>query len=288
VQYDKIANRWILTQFSISTLPYTQCVAVSTTSDATGTYNRYAFSFGDSDLADYPKLSVWPDAYYMSFNLFLDGGSFIGADACALDRNAMLAGNNAQIICFQQPSSVASLLPSDMDGTIAPAAGEPAFFMNFGKNAIQLWKFHVDFTTPANSTFTGPTVLPVANFTARCFRSCVAQPGTTQLLDGLGDRPMYRLAYRQFPNGVESLTFNHSISTGVRWYEVRSPNATPPYSNRAPSTPTPVRAGWAASRWTSRGIWHSATASPASPSIPPFTSRDVSPPMRRAAWKANN
>jgi Abnormal spindle-like microcephaly-assoc'd, ASPM-SPD-2-Hydin len=227
VQYDKIAQRWILTQFSFTTLPYTQCVAVSTTSDATGTYNRYAFSFGDSDFADYPKLSVWPDAYYMSFNLFLNGTSFMGADACALDRNAMLAGNPAQIICFQQPSTVASLLPSDMDGTIQPTAGEPAFFMNFGKNTIQLWKFHADFTTPANSTLTGPTVLPVAPFTARCLRSCVAQPGTTQKLDGLGDRPMYRLAYRQFPNGVESLVFNHSISTGVRWYEVRSPNATP-------------------------------------------------------------
>ena len=227
VQYDKIADRWVLTQFSISTLPYTQCVAVSTTSDATGTYNRYAFSFGDSDYSDYPKLGVWPDAYYMSFNVFLDGSNFIGANACALDRNAMIAGNNATIICFQQESSVASLLPSDMDGTITPAAGEPAFFMNFGKNVLQLWAFHVDFTTPANSTFTGPTVLPVANFAAKCFRSCVAQPGTTQLLDALGDRPMYRLAYRQFPNGVESLVFNHSISTGVRWYEVRSPNGTP-------------------------------------------------------------
>jgi hypothetical protein len=227
VQYDKIADRWVLTQFSISTLPYTQCVAVSTTSDATGTYNRYAFSFGDSDYSDYPKLGVWPDAYYMSFNVFLDGSNFIGANACALDRNAMIAGNNATIICFQQESSVASLLPSDMDGTTPPAAGEPAFFMNFGTNVLQLWAFHVDFTTPANSTFTGPTVLPVANFAAKCFRSCVAQPGTTQLLDALGDRPMYRLAYRQFPNGVESLVFNHSISTGVRWYEVRSPNGTP-------------------------------------------------------------
>jgi len=225
VQYDKMANRWILTQFSISTLPYTECVAVSTTSDATGTYNRYAFSF-DTDLPDYPKLGVWPDAYYMSFNLFVNS-TFIGADACALDRNAMLAGNTSTIICLQQTSSVASLLPSDMDGTIPPSAGEPAFFMNFGKNVIQLWSFHVDFTTPANSTFTGPTVLPVATFTARCFRSCVVQPGTTQRLDALGDRPMYRLAYRQFPNGVESLVFNHSISTGVRWYEVRNPNSTP-------------------------------------------------------------
>jgi hypothetical protein len=227
VQYDKMAERWILTQFSISTLPYTQCVAVSTTSDATGTYNRYAFSFGNSDYSDYPKLGVWPDAYYMSFNTFLDGNAFIGADACALDRNSMLAGNSATIICFQQPSTVASLLPSDMDGTIQPAAGEPAFYMNFGKNVIQLWSFHVDFTAPANSSFTGPTVLPVASFTARCLHSCVKQPGTTQLLDALGDRPMYRLAYRQFPDGVESLTFNHSISTGVRWYEIRSPNGTP-------------------------------------------------------------
>ena len=227
VQYDKIANQWILTQFSVSTTPYVECIAVSTTSDATGTYNRYAFSIGDGDYPDYPKLGVWPDAYYMAFNVFLDGNSFLGAAACALDRNAMLAGNDATMICFQQPSSVASLLPSDMDGTLQPAAGEPAFFMNFGKGVLNLWSFHVDFTTPTNSTFAGPTVLPVAAFTARCLRSCIAQPGTTQLLDALGDRPMYRLAYRQFPNGVESLVFNHSIASGLRWYEIRNPNGTP-------------------------------------------------------------
>ena len=70
VNYDKIANRWILTQFSVSTLPYMQCVAISTTSDATGSYYRYAFSYGNSTFNDYPKLSVWPDAYYISFNMF--------------------------------------------------------------------------------------------------------------------------------------------------------------------------------------------------------------------------
>jgi Abnormal spindle-like microcephaly-assoc'd, ASPM-SPD-2-Hydin len=226
VQYDKMAGRWVFSQFSVTTLPYMQCVAVSTSSDATGTYNRYAFSFGNDD-PDYPKLGVWPDAYYMSFNLFQDGITFLGADACALDRSAMLAGNTAKIICFAQPSTVASLLPSDMDGTIKPSAGEPGFFMNFGKNAIQLWKFHVDFGTPSKSTFTGPTVLSVASFAPRCFSTCVKQPGTTQMLDALGDRPMYRLAYRKFSDGTESLVFNHSITTGVRWYEVRSPNGTP-------------------------------------------------------------
>src|SRR5258708_3850162 len=95
VQYDKMANPWILTQFSILPLPYTECIAVSTTSDATGAYNRYAFSFGNTDFPDYPKLGVWPDAYYMSFNSFANGNSFIGANVCAFDRNAMLAGNPA-------------------------------------------------------------------------------------------------------------------------------------------------------------------------------------------------
>ncbi len=84
VQYDKVANRWIFTQFSVSTTPYLQCVAVSTTSDATGTYNRYAFS--QPNFNDYPKLGVWPDGYYVSFNMF-NGNSFVGGRACAFDRS---------------------------------------------------------------------------------------------------------------------------------------------------------------------------------------------------------
>jgi hypothetical protein len=227
VQYDKIANRWIFTQFSVSTTPYLQCVAVSTTSDATGAYNRYSFSFG-TQFNDYPKLGVWPDAYYMSFNNFLNGISFTGPDACAMDRAKMLAGQAATIICFQQNSSVDSLLPSDMDGTIQPAAGEPAFFVDYGTNSLRLWKFHADFVTPANSTFTGPTNLTVSNFSPLCGGgTCVVQPGTTQRLDSLADRLMYRLAYRKFADGHEALVVNHAITTGERWYEVRDPNGTP-------------------------------------------------------------
>ncbi|MBI3474254.1 MAG: choice-of-anchor D domain-containing protein [Acidobacteria bacterium] len=226
VQYDKIANRWILTQFAVSSTPYLQCVAVSTTSDATGSYNRYAFSFGNS-FPDYPKLGVWPDAYYISFNMF-GPVNFLGADACAMDRNKMLAGLPATIVCFQQNTGVDSLLPSDMDGLIQPAQGEPAFFADFGTNSLRLWKFHVDFATPANSTFTGPTTLAVANFNPLCGGgTCVSQPGTTQKLDSLADRLMYRLAYRKFTDGHEALVANHAITTGTRWYEIRNPNGTP-------------------------------------------------------------
>jgi len=45
------------------------CVAVSTSSDATGTFHLYSFSFG-SKLPDYPKVGVWPDAYYITTNSF--------------------------------------------------------------------------------------------------------------------------------------------------------------------------------------------------------------------------
>jgi hypothetical protein len=226
VQYDKIANRWVLTQFAVNSTPFLQCVAVSTTSDATGTYNRYSFSFGNQ-FNDYPKMGVWPDAYYISFNNFLNGQSFTGPNACAMDRTKMLAGAAATIQCFQQSSAFTTLLPSDMDGTIQPAAGEPGFFVDFGANKLNLWKFHVDFAVPANTTFTGPTALPVTAFTQGCNRSCVSQPGTTNKLDMLGDRLMYRLAYRKFADAHEALVVSHSITTGYRWYEVRDPNGSP-------------------------------------------------------------
>ena len=42
-QFDKIAKRWVLMQ-PVFRSPYVICVAVSQTEDATGAYNRYAFS----------------------------------------------------------------------------------------------------------------------------------------------------------------------------------------------------------------------------------------------------
>jgi hypothetical protein len=231
-QYDKAANRWVLTQFSLntSTKLYYQCVAVSTTSDATGTYFRYAFL--QPELNDYPKLSVWPDAYYITFNMFGTSGSqFSGGRACAMDRAKMLTGAAATQVCFQS-TSMASLLPADLDGSTPPAAGTPNFLMSLGTStSLRLYKFHVDFATPANSTFTGPVTIPVASYSSACGGGdCVPQVGTAQLLDSLSDRLMYRLAYRNFGDH-EALVVNHSVtagtSIGVRWYEIRNPAGVP-------------------------------------------------------------
>jgi hypothetical protein len=239
VLYDKAAQRWVFSQFSVSTTPYLQCIAVSTTSDATGTYNRYSFQYGDFD--DYPKMGVWSDGYYETFNMFAGGTTFVGADACAYDRTAMLAGSAATQVCFQQGTSVGGLLPSDIDGSTAPPAGSPNYMLYFGTNNLNLFKFHVDFNTPSNSTFTGPTVINVAAFSPLCGGgTCVPQPGTTQQLDSLADRLMYRLAYRNFGTH-ESLVVNHSVvagsSGGVRWYEIQNPSGTPSVAQQSTFAP---------------------------------------------------
>ncbi|HYL12830.1 MAG TPA: hypothetical protein VEV41_07330, partial [Terriglobales bacterium] len=229
VLYDKLANRWVFSQFSVpSTGPYLQCIAVSTSADATGTYNRYSFQYNNTD--DYPKMGVWPDAYYETFNMFDAQGAFLGADVCAYNRTAMLNGTAATQVCFQQGTSVGGLLPADLDGTTVPPAGSPNYMLFYGTNDLNLFKFHVDFTTPTNSSFTGPTVIPVAAFTPLCNGgTCVPQPGTTNQLDSLADRLMYRLAYRNLGTH-ESLVVNHSVAAGggggVRWYEIQNPGGT--------------------------------------------------------------
>ena len=225
VLYDPIADRWVISQFSVSTTPYLQCVAVSQTPDPTGAYYRYSFSYGNTNFNDYPKMGVWPDAYYTTFNIFANMASFSGAQVCAYDRAKMLTGAAATQQCFMTNNQWGGLLPADMDGHRAPPAGAPNYVIAFGTNDLGIWKFHVDWTTPSNTTFTGPTLLPVAAFSDACNDgTCIPQSGTTQKLDSLADRLMFRLAYRNFGDH-EALVVTHSVtagsSVGVRWYELR-------------------------------------------------------------------
>lgn len=234
IRFDAAAQRWVVSQFAINnSAPDYECVAVSTTADATGSYHRYAFAF--NDFPDYPKMSVWPDAYYFTFNNFnIAGTAFVGADVCAADRSKMLSGAAATIQCFQQDSNHFGMLPSDLDGPTPPAAGTPNFVLEldpWGSANLDLFKFHVNFTNPASSTFTGPTLIPVAPFTPLCntqYRgACVPQPtADSDLLESLGDRLMWRVVYRKFSDH-STLLVSHSIvagsSGGVRWYEIHNP-----------------------------------------------------------------
>jgi hypothetical protein len=90
----------------------------------------------------------------------------------------------------------------------------------------------VDFRNPAKATFTGPTLVPVANYSEICARgtneSCIPEPPPGEAVDALSDRVMFRLAYRNFGDH-QSLVINHTVEGGalgaVRWYELRNPSA---------------------------------------------------------------
>ncbi|MBI4166647.1 MAG: hypothetical protein HY508_13025 [Acidobacteria bacterium] len=58
---------------------------------------QFAVPNASTNFPDYPKLAVWPDGYYLSYNSFTNGASWAGSQACVMDRNAMLAGAAAAI-----------------------------------------------------------------------------------------------------------------------------------------------------------------------------------------------
>ena len=152
VLFDRTIKRWVLTQFAVSGTPFSQCIAVSQSEDATGAFNRYEFQY--QDFNDYGKFGIWPDAYYASFNMF-KGNTFLGAKVCAYEREKMINGNPARMVCVDVPGQ-GGLVPSDVDGASAPAAGSPNYVMNLGGNRLNLWRFKTDWTNPGASTFTGP------------------------------------------------------------------------------------------------------------------------------------
>jgi hypothetical protein len=270
LQYDRMANRWVLSQFGFTIAtrtntppatypapPYAFCIAVSQTNDATGVFNLYEYVV--PALPDYPKLGVWPDAYYMtandfSFNTATGAGSYIGSRACAFDRAKMLVGAAAGSVCFSGlPPTHFAMLPGDFEGTLAPPANAAEyivstdwFTLNSPPYTMQLRRFKPDFTTPANSTLNDGYGGAFDSFVAMPFDNsvigscgdgggaCVPQPGTVRVLDSLSMRPMYRLAYRNLGANRETLVFTESIgptggaAAGIQLVEIRNPGANPP------------------------------------------------------------
>jgi hypothetical protein len=216
-------------------------VAISQTPDPTGAWYRYQFTF--TDMPDYPKLSVWPDGYYMSTNRFSSGATnYVGTGAVAMDRAKMLAGDpSASMIFFTLPSTnpAYAVLPADCDGTFPPM-GTPCYFAYTKPSTITIFEFHADWTTPANSTYTQVANLPVNAFTSNVSGG-VPQKGTNVKLDPMSGRFMFRLQFRKFSDHwsmVASGTVGVSGIAGIRWYELRK-TGTNPWSVYQQSTFSP-------------------------------------------------
>lgn len=243
VLFDRLSNRWIMSQFAIFEPDgHHQCVAVSTSADPTGSWYRYDFLASSTKINDYPKLGIWPDAFYMAANQF-DGASleWAGQGVWALERDQMLLGQPARSIyhdLYHINPHLAGMLPADLDGA-PPPAGTPNYFTLFeddawgyGPDQLQLWSFQVNWANPTASSFIHTVDLPAAPFDSEICPmargQCIDQPNG-QVVEDLADRLMYRLQYRNF-GGYQTLVVNHSVDVtnaggqgqaGIRWYELR-------------------------------------------------------------------
>jgi len=233
VLYDQLAGRWLVSQFAGVGTPTDECIAISTTSDATLSYFRYDFHLG-SNFFDYPHLAVWPDGYYMSDNVFNAAGTaYLGPQPFVFDRARMLNGLTAT---FQTRAPLGSfvdpILPADLDGSTPPPTNAPETFVRYpGFGTYQTYHYKVDWLAPASSTWTTFASPAAAGFSQVCGGgACVPQSGTTSTLDTLGDRLMFRLAYRNFGDH-ESVVGNYTVSSGgvsgIRWFELRGVTAGP-------------------------------------------------------------
>jgi len=231
VLYDKLEDRWLLTQFttrglSDPTKPFFNCVAVSMTGDPTGAYFRYAFNTTFNNLfffPDYPKYGTWTNSYVLTSRDFGPTTQY-GISVYALEKAKLIEGNpNARMVHFFLDSAVVpisqigdGLLPADIDslqeqpedgapipivGTMDDAGpyGAPFDGLNIYNLSI-LWE---EGDQPIAS-LSLVTQLPVVSFNSifpcgghpgQTGRDCLPQPGVAPTANNLLDI----LSYRQRP-----------------------------------------------------------------------------------------
>src|SRR6266550_1742837 len=260
VIYDQVADRWLISDFAFPSFPgssFWQCIGVSQTSDpVSGGWFLYALQVDPANptfLGDYPKFALWnsggspaQNAYFLMMNLFSSPTTFNGVRAYALDRASMLAGGPTHAIGFTLSAADVGASYSFVAATFRtgnpPPTGRNEMVLaidspnNGGVTLTQIHArfFHVDFATPANSTFgVGINHAPNAEITVNGFvdaftnttSNLVPQQGTATKLDTLGDKIMTPVVY-QNRGGTESLWASQTVMenyptgpTAVRWYQ---------------------------------------------------------------------
>ncbi len=244
INFDQLADRWVLSEFTGNSI----CVYVSQDTDpTTGNWFVYEFISASGTLPDYFKIGVWPDAYYVGVNDVFMGGR----TNYAYDRDNMILGNTARPaqVFVSTPElggfNFQLLQPADLDGTTLPPDGAPGILMRHrddevhnttgidpSADFIDIYEFDADFDTPANSTFTGPFPIAVAEFDSDLCGTfnfnCVEQPGSGVILDSVKEPIMWRVQYRNFGDrqqmvGSFTVDVDGNDLHGARWFVMERP-----------------------------------------------------------------
>ena len=293
VVYDTFEDRWVITDFAfrldgsgnVMNPPGAfQCFAVSKSGDpVSGGWNFYSINT-TGGLGDYPKFGIWPDGLYMSVNMFAyaAGGSFQNVRLYAFNKAQMYAGvPTVQVVSFDAPSSEFTILPANarlQAGT--PPAGSPNYLASLGSflNAVEVWKFHVDWNSISTSTFTGPFIAITSTSWSTMSSNTVPSPANP--LDTLYPRTMMQNQYSNI-GGIESLWDTHTVGasgtssaqSAPRYYQVKvtggtvEANATQAFTHSPADTINRFMPSVAVDRVGDMAIGYSATNSSVFPAI---------------------
>jgi len=247
VLYDSFADRFLITEFDISSNPNKLLIAVSQTADPVNG-GWYIYSFPMNSLPDYPKFSVWSDGYYITLNK--NSASASSSEVVfVIERDKMLNGDTtAAIVGFPLPgistSGFFSPLGFNAGGSTLPPVGDaPIIYLqddswaNINQDHLKIWNINVDWNTTSNSTITNqPQILNTTAFNSVFNNgsfSNLPQPNGTDI-DALQATIMYMANYRRFAS-YNSTVINFVVNTdnqgkaGIRWYELRQDNDGDPW-----------------------------------------------------------
>ncbi|MEM7187004.1 MAG: choice-of-anchor J domain-containing protein [Bacteroidota bacterium] len=237
--YDKAADRWVLSYLFVG------AGAEIAVSDGPNPVTAGWYVYSIPAIADYQKLSVWSDGYYLTENT--TGTNRVWA----MERDEMLLGNSAQVIGFPLPGIVTSgfYAPQALNVTNddMPAAGNlPIVYLQddawgVAQDHIKLWLVNVDWVTPGNSTISATpqeiiTTPFISVFDGGSFTN-LTQPGGGTNIDALQATIMNQAQFRRFGTH-NSAVFNFVVDTdggagelaGVRWQEFRQSGDGQPWS----------------------------------------------------------
>ena len=250
VLYDEPADRFLILQMSTgsegqynSNSPAAILVAVSRGPDPVND-GWYTYRFNTGTTPDYPKISIWGDAYYVTSNK--DSGQPQGEQVVfALERDRMLEGSDfARIIGFPLPGIITNGFYSPagfnaVGNQLPPRGNAPIIYFQddswvaINQDHLKLWLINVNWfdvemssislsqqitngVSPFNSVFDGGD------------ESNLSQPFDGNDIDALQGIVMYPTQYRRFSN-YNSVVLNFVVdidpSSGehaaIRWYELR-------------------------------------------------------------------
>lgn len=244
VLFDRMANRWILQEFSGG--GNRMCLYVSKSSNPI-TGGWWFYDVSAPSFPDYPHFGIWSNAIVATTN----EGSPVAF--YALDRERMLAGQTARApqrftVSALGGYSFQTLTAAGIEGPMPPPAGARPLVMRHRddeahaggaadttKDFLDLYELEISWDVPAMSGVVALPQIPIAEFNSWLVNyttfNAVPQPGSAARLDPLREVILQKLHYRNagthesvvgnFVTNNYTARTGSSVSCGIRWFELR-------------------------------------------------------------------